>query len=146
MIFTIHCICNKVKIAGPGSPPKGIQAKVDGVSVTIKWTPPVLPNGQIKVHLLLFMTLLCSTCCTIIQGYQIYYVDKDARKPLREWKAVGATDPRVVIQNLQPETKYFFRIVPYNERGSGIMSNVFTVRTEKLGAVVLKQMYGRRRQ
>uniref|UniRef100_A0A915J0Y4 Uncharacterized protein n=1 Tax=Romanomermis culicivorax TaxID=13658 RepID=A0A915J0Y4_ROMCU len=102
----------EVVVTGPGSPPNNIQAKTTGTSVTIRWAPPTLPNGKMK-------------------GYQVYYIATEVRKPLRHWKTMGAVDPRITLDNLEPETRYFFRIMPYNERGSGVMTNVFSVKTEK---------------
>lgn len=102
----------EVIVTGPGSSPTNIQAKVMGTSVLLRWLPPSLPNGRMT-------------------GYKIYYVPKDPKKPQRYWNATGTAESRLLLHNLEPKTRYFFRIVPYNERGPGVKSSIFGVTTDK---------------
>jgi len=72
------------------------------------------------------------------KGYKVMYVARDHKKPSRLWNSTASTEPKVLIQDLEPKTKYFFRIIPFNERGAGVKSSTFSVVTDRKGEILLK--------
>lgn len=101
----------KFFIAGPGSPPQNVQAKVDGPTVELTFEPPEIPNG-------------------IINSYQIFFT-LNSSQPLAQWDSRNSKHENITILGLEPESKYSFRIRAIGLKGPGLLSPIFQLETGK---------------
>jgi len=95
---------------GPSAPREISAVLVSTRFVTLTWKAPVLANGNII-------------------AYAIYYkeIGSDRERVLNTTK--GRLE-EINVQGLQPNKKYTFRVVPYNEKGPGLSSSEITVTTQ----------------
>ena len=112
-------VFNKTQEAAPASPPRDLAVigdSGDPSTITLTWLPPRKPNGRIN-------------------GYVIFYT-VDKRKEDREWVVEGVVGDKTAteIEQLDPSTKYYFKIQARNSKGYGPLSPVVMFRT-KSGAV-----------
>lgn len=112
-------VFNKTQEAAPASPPRDLAVignNADPTSITLTWLPPRKPNGRIN-------------------GYVIFYT-VDKRKEDREWVVEGVVGDKTAteIEQLDPNTKYYFKIQARNSKGYGPLSPIVMFRT-KSGAV-----------
>lgn len=101
---------NKTEESAPSSPPRDLKVKPDasgkpGLAI-LTWRLPKLPNGRIN-------------------GYLVMYT-ADKRAEEREWyvEAVVGDETTAVLQNLQPGTKYYFKVGARNSKGYGPYSPI----------------------
>jgi hypothetical protein len=106
---TDHDLDNHSPSGGPSAPREISAVVINARFVTLTWKSPVLSNGNII-------------------AYAIYYkeIGSDRERVLNTTK--GRLE-EVNIPGLQPNKKYSFRIVPYNEKGPGISSAEIFVTT-----------------
>ena len=107
-------VLNKTQESSPASPPRELAVIGEGddpTSITLTWLPPRRPNGRIN-------------------GYVIFYT-VDKRKEDREWVVEGVVGDKTstVIKQLDPKTKYYFKIQARNSKGYGPLSPIKTVQT-----------------
>lgn len=112
-------VFNSTQEAAPASPPRDLAVLGNSgspSSITLTWLPPRRPNGRIN-------------------GYVIFYT-VDRRRDDREWVVEGVIGDKTdtVIDQLEPSTKYYFKIQARNSKGYGPLSPVVAYRT-KSGAV-----------
>ncbi|CAD5215684.1 unnamed protein product [Bursaphelenchus okinawaensis] len=100
----------------PGSPPVTIDPDVDvDNKVTIKWKPPVHPNGDIT-------------------GYKVY-LSADPSKPLDQWQTFdvpASEDPQIQFGRgeLEPDTPYHVQVSAVNPDGEGVKSDPVPFQTQ----------------
>ena len=112
-------VFNSTQEAAPASPPRDLAVLGNSgspSSITLTWLPPRRPNGRIN-------------------GYVIFYT-VDRRRDDREWVVEGVIGDKTdtIIDQLEPSTKYYFKIQARNSKGYGPLSPVVAYRT-KSGAV-----------
>ena len=119
-------VYNNTQEAAPESAPRDlviIGHNSDPTSVTLTWLPPRRNNGRIN-------------------GYVVFYT-VDKRKDDREWVVEGVVGDKTSadITQLDPDTKYYFKIQARNSKGYGPVSNIIQYRT-KTGAVTATSQSG----
>lgn len=123
----------KVVDLGPGSPPYNISAELEDCTIFVKWQPPLIPNGQITVTVIIHWNNSWLTLQFIQQEYTVYYTFGNVRKDLRHWTFIRTNQTMVRVLDAIVGETYYFRILPYNKYGPGIASAVFTLKTETEG-------------
>uniref|UniRef100_A0A1I7ST69 Ig-like domain-containing protein n=1 Tax=Bursaphelenchus xylophilus TaxID=6326 RepID=A0A1I7ST69_BURXY len=100
----------------PGSPPVSIDpdVAVDN-KVTIKWKPPIHPNGDLT-------------------GYKVY-LSADPSKPLDQWQTFDvptSEDPQIQFGRgeLEPDTPYHVQVAAINTDGEGVKSDPIPFQTQ----------------
>ena len=119
-------VYNNTQEAAPESAPRDlaiIGSQADPSTITLTWLPPRRNNGRIN-------------------GYVIFYT-VDKRKEDREWVVEGVVGDKTSteIGQLEPDTKYYFKIQARNSKGYGPLSQIVSYRT-KTGAVVAGSQSG----
>ena len=119
-------VYNDTQEAAPESPPRDLVVighNADPSTITLTWLPPRRNNGRIN-------------------GYVIFYT-VDKRKEDREWVVEGVVGDKTSteISQLNPDTKYYFKIQARNSKGYGPLSTIVQYRT-KTGAVVATSQSG----
>jgi hypothetical protein len=95
---------------GPSAPREVAAVVVSTRFVTLTWQAPILANGNII-------------------AYAIYYKEIGSDRE-RVFNTTKGRLEEVNIQGLQPNKKYTFRVVPYNEKGAGLSSSEIFVTTQ----------------
>jgi hypothetical protein len=95
----------------PSAPTDVSTAIVSSRFITVTWARPVNADE------------------TNINGYSIYYKRQDSNRE-RVVNSTRGNLEEVNIQGLQPGTNYAFRVVAYNDHGSGDSSEVLSVKTD----------------
>ena len=113
-------VFNSTQEAAPASPPRDLAVLGNSdtpSSITLTWLPPRRPNGRIN-------------------GYVIFYT-VDRRRDDREWvvEAVIGDMTDTILEQLEPSTKYYFKIQARNSKGYGPLSPVVMYRTKSAGAI-----------
>ena len=108
-------VLNTTQESAPASPPRDLNVignTADPSTITLTWLPPRRTNGRIN-------------------GYVIFYTE-DKRKQDREWVVEGVIGDKTSteIRQLDPETKYYFKIQARNSKGYGPHSAVVMYRTK----------------
>jgi len=112
-------VINSTLDASPSSPPRDLTVVADEENpsaVRLQWQPPKYPNGQIT-------------------GYIILYSTDDSR-PDREWSIHPLVGDKMnsLINDMLPDTLYFFKIQAKNDKGSGPVSDPISFRTLALAS------------
>ncbi|KAL5020555.1 hypothetical protein ScPMuIL_003447 [Solemya velum] len=105
---------NTTQQAAPGTVPRDLTTvPVEGnpMKVTLNWQPPLRPNGQIT-------------------GYLVFYTT-DSSQDDRDWVVEGVLGDKLstTIEQLTPDTTYYFKIQARNNKGYGPMSPFVTYKT-----------------
>lgn len=97
--------------SGSASAPRELMALLVSTRfVTLSWKPPTFVNGKIK-------------------SYAIYYKELGSDRE-RVLNTTQSDLEEINIQGLQPNKRYTFRIVPYDEKEAGQSSKEITVLTQ----------------
>ena len=106
---------NRTEEAAPGSPPRDLTIRYKDDTLLLSWRAPKYPNGGVN-------------------GYVIQYT-VDRRAEDREWfvEAVVGDVTSAVIRNVEPETKYFFKMSARNNKGYGPSGSIITYTTGRAG-------------
>ncbi|KAF1765484.1 hypothetical protein GCK72_005436 [Caenorhabditis remanei] len=99
----------------PASAPVSPQARsLNRDSILVKWGPCEQPNG-------------------LITGYKVYYTNDVATTPLRQWKQHDAKSDEFMttINGLEPDSRYFVKVVAHNSEGDSPLSELVTVSTRQ---------------
>uniref|UniRef100_A0A915EU82 Uncharacterized protein n=1 Tax=Ditylenchus dipsaci TaxID=166011 RepID=A0A915EU82_9BILA len=104
----------EIQVAGPGTPPNEIVAiPMLGETVNVEWTAPDEPNGPIT-------------------HYVVHYgkVMEGETEP-REWKSVEVSPDQVLhkLTDLDPKSDYAVKVQAVSDRGPGVMSDPFKLKT-----------------
>jgi hypothetical protein len=69
-----------------------------------------------------------------VQSYTVYYTN-DSHLPLTQWQQVNVTGTQdnVLIEHLQPNTMYYYRVQAISERGAGLPSQLQQIKTGSAG-------------
>ena len=105
-------VSNRTRTAAPASAPRDIKIRQNGPrSLNLQWRPPKFTNGHIN-------------------GYVIQYTT-DPRAPDRDWfvEAVVGEGTMATVRNLNPDTKYFFKMSARNTKGYGPSGSVVSFKT-----------------
>lgn len=100
-----------ILISGP-SVPERVRYEVDGTSAQVFWEQPKYPNKEMT-------------------GYEILYTD-DPSKPIEEWEVAKVDDPTATtftVDNLKEETDYTFKVRGVSDRGPGLTSPPYDIKT-----------------
>lgn len=99
----------------PATAPVNPQARsLSRDSILVKWGPCETPNG-------------------LITGYKVYYTNDVVTTPLRQWKQhdAKADEFMTTIYGLEPDSRYFVKIVAQNSEGDSPSSQLVTVATRQ---------------
>lgn len=107
-------VINSTLESAPTSAPRDltiVQDADDASSLRLQWQPPKFPNGQITGYVILYTT--------------------DPSLNDRDWsvQALVGDKMNALLNNLLPETTYYFKIQAKNEKGSGPVSSHVSHRT-----------------
>uniref|UniRef100_A0A1I7U9Z1 protein-tyrosine-phosphatase n=1 Tax=Caenorhabditis tropicalis TaxID=1561998 RepID=A0A1I7U9Z1_9PELO len=105
----------QTKTSKPASAPVNPQARsLNRDSILVKWGPCEQPNG-------------------LITGYKVYYTNDVATTPIRQWKQHDAKSDEFMttIHGLEPDSRYFVKIVAHNAEGDSPLSELVTVATRQ---------------
>lgn len=69
----------------------------------------------------------------VILGYLLFY--RPFGHYSEQYEVIASNDSNVELFGLKPYTKYSFRLLGYNDKGNGIASELFYVRTQELGKI-----------
>ena len=119
-------VYNSTQEAAPESAPRDLAVignQADPSTVTLTWLPPRRNNGKIN-------------------GYVVFYT-VDRRREDREWVVEGVVGDKTntEVRQLDPDTRYYFKIQARNSKGYGPLSSVVQYRT-KTGAVAATSQSG----
>ncbi|CAG7836151.1 unnamed protein product, partial [Allacma fusca] len=95
---------------GPSAPREVAAVLVSTRFVTLTWKAPLITNGRIV-------------------AYAIFYKELGSDRE----RVLNTTKSRleeINVQGLQPNKRYTFRVVPYNDKGAGVSSREITVLTQ----------------
>ncbi|CAL2032981.1 unnamed protein product [Caenorhabditis brenneri] len=105
----------QTKTSKPASAPVNPQARsLNRDSILVKWGPCEQPNG-------------------VITGYKVYYTNDVATTPIRQWKQHDAKSDEFMttINGLEPDSRYFVKVVAHNSEGDSPLSELVTVSTRQ---------------
>ncbi len=102
---------NRTEEAAPSSPPRDLVVRQGAEGLVLNWRPPKYPNGAIN-------------------GYVIQYTT-DRRANERDWfvEAIVGDVTAALIRNVEPATKYFFKMSARNHKGYGPSGQIQTFTT-----------------
>ncbi|XP_021962804.1 neogenin isoform X2 [Folsomia candida] len=103
-------LSNHSPSGGPSAPRDISAVLISTRFVTLTWKAPIITNGNII-------------------AYAIYYKEIGSDRERTRNTTTGRLE-EVNIQGLQPNKRYTFRIVPYNEKSSGVSSPEIAVTTQ----------------
>ena len=114
----MHFVLTRTEEAAPGSPPRDLMIRYKDDTLHLSWRAPKYPNGGVN-------------------GYVIQYT-VDRRAEDREWfvEAVVGDVTSAVIRNVEPETKYFFKMSARNSKGYGPSGSIVTYTTGRAGKMI----------
>ncbi|CCQ25647.1 protein-tyrosine-phosphatase [Caenorhabditis elegans] len=105
----------QTKPSKPATAPVSPQARsLNRDSILVKWGPCEQPNG-------------------LITGYKVYYTNDLVTTPIREWKQHDAKSDEFMttINGLEPDSRYFVRVIAQNSEGDSPLSTLVTVATRQ---------------
>ncbi|KAJ8035758.1 Protogenin [Holothuria leucospilota] len=103
----------------PGSPPRDVYSyALDAMSINITWKPPLVPNGLIISYTISYLSSYDVTEWKEVEKH----VDDDSPSTL--W---------LVLKNLQPNTRYTFKLGAATKVGKGPETILHNVSTKNAG-------------